>query len=317
MATVTTSTNSANLHSYFVKKLLSVLQPNLVLYPLGKKTALPEGNGKQVKWLQYTRVSGSSTALTEGVIPSEISVTSANVTATIAQYGQFAKISDLFDMTAIDGPMKEFMELFGRAGAETVEDLIAAELEDTLTQAWVPDATSGAANANDDALAAADVATLKQFIKQMVALKIAYVGPHEQGKYIVVLHPAAQYDLMADVNTGGWVDVNKYVGLEQKNIMRGEIGSAYGMRFTSSDKMLSVANASAVSVKSNYILGEECFGVVDLGGKNVQIISKPHGSGGTSDPLNQIATVGYKIQGFVAKNFAAGRGRNLRCAASL
>ena len=60
MATSTTLTNASNLHLYYEKKLLSVLEPRLVLMPLGKKQRLPKGNGKQVKWLRYSAIAGST-----------------------------------------------------------------------------------------------------------------------------------------------------------------------------------------------------------------------------------------------------------------
>jgi N4-gp56 family major capsid protein len=310
MAVSSTSTNSANLHLYYVKKALSVLQPRLALYNLGKKTALPFGNGKQVKWLQYTKISSSSSSLTEGTAPSEGSFTTANVTATIAQYGQFVKVSDLLEMTAIDPVIESLSELFGRAAAESVEDLIAAQLDSTLTTMRVN------GRADNDAIVAGDVVTAREFLRAMINLKGAYVGPHEMGKYIAVLHPSCEYDIMSETNVGGWLDVNSYVGLEKENILRGEIGQLYGIRFMTSDKMTAADNASTISVKNNYVLGEECFGVVDLGGakgsKNFEIVIKDADSGGVANPLNQYSTVGYKIKGFAAKNFAAGRGRILK-----
>ena len=129
MATMTTSTNSANLYLYYVKKLLSVLEPRLVLHPLGRAVSMPKGMGTQVKWLRYSRIDGYTTPLTEGTVPSEIAVSTANVTQTISQYGQYAKVSDLLNMTAIDPVLKSLSERFGRGAATTIEDLIVAEVD--------------------------------------------------------------------------------------------------------------------------------------------------------------------------------------------
>lgn len=311
MAVSTTSTNSSNLWLYYSKKLLTTLQPRLQLYKLGKKTQLPSGFGTQVKWLIYTKISASTSALTEGTNPSEIGFTTANVTATVAQYGQFVKVSDLLDTTAIDPTVENLAELLGKAGAESIEDLIAAELDGALTAQYV----NGRADA--DAITATDVATLKEFLKARVSMASAYVGPHEMGKYAAILHAAAEYDILTETNTGGWLDVNSYSLRDKDNVMNGEVGSVYGIRFAISDKMNAAANSGSVSVKNNYLIGEECFGVVELGTKSVEMIVKSADSGGVANPLNMYSTVGYKIKGFKAKNFAAGRGRLIKTAATL
>lgn len=310
MAMSSTSTNSANLHSYYVKKLLSVLYPRLQLHKLGKKTPLPEGNGTQAKWLIYSKIASSTSTLAEGTAPSEISFTTANVTADIAQYGQFVKVSDLLKMTAIDNVIEELSENLGRAAAETIEDLIVAQLDSALTIRYA----NGRAAAND--VTAGDVIVMKEFLKAMIDLKDSYVGPHEMGSYMAVLHPSNEYDLISETNLGAWLDVRRDAGQDEKGVLSGEIGKLYGMRFLVSDKMVAATNSGSVSVKRNYLLGEECFGTVELG-KAVELIIKPHDSGGVANPLNQYATVGYKLKGFAAKAFGSGaRGRQIRGATS-
>lgn len=314
MAVQGTSTNAANLYLYYVKKLLTTLQPRLQLYKLGKKTALPEGFGVQAKWLIYTKIGSSTTALTEGTNPTEIAFTTANVTASVAQYGQFSKVSDLLETTAIDNTIEQLAELFGKAGAETIEDLIATELDATLTGQWANK------RANDNAVLATDVVSMKDFIRAMINLKVLFVGPHEMGAYMAVLHPATEYDIISETNQGGWLDLASYAkegGTGPSEAINGEIGKCYGIRFMTSDKMNAAANAGSVSVKRNYVVGQECFGVVELGKKSVDMIIKPADTGGQANPLNMYGTVGYKIKGFVAKNFAATRGVLLKGASSL
>lgn len=307
MAVSTTSTNASNLHLYYVKKLLSVLQPRLAMYNLGKKTKLPKGLGKQVKWLRYSKIASSTTTLTEGTAPSEIGFTTQNVTATIAQYGQFAKVSDLLDLTAIDPVIEDLAELFGRAAAESVEDLIVAELDANLPVQYVNK------RANDNAITAGDVAIMKEFLRAQINLKVNYVKAHENGSYMAIVHPSSEYDLKTETNVGGWLDTASYSGQDAKNVLTGEFGKLFGTRFMVSDKMTAANNSGSISVKKNYLIGEECFGVVDLEGKNIDMIIKSIDSGGVANPLNQYGTVGYKISGFVAKYLGgSGNGTNDR-----
>ena len=47
-------------------------------------------------------------------------------------------------------------------------------------------------------------------------------------------------------------------------------------------------------VYATMIFGENAYGTTELSGGGLEYIVKPLGSGGTSDPLNQRATVGWK-----------------------
>ncbi len=55
-------------------------------------------------------------------------------------------------------------------------------------------------------------------------------------------------------------------------------------------------------VASTVVFGRNAYGCVDIEGNgNVHTLVKPAGSGGSSDPLDQITTVGWKVAGFAAK----------------
>ena len=312
MAFISTSSNAQNLHSYYEKKLLETLEPRLVLYQLGKKQSLPKGNGKQVKWLRYSAIAESTSTLTEGTPPAELSVPTSNVTADIAQYGQFSKVTDLLSDTAIDPVVSNLSERFGRAAAKTVEQLIINELD---AQAAVQRVNNRAADVN---IVAGDVLNHKELIEAMIRMKADYIEEHESGKYCAVLHPLAEYDLMTDTQSGAWLDINKNDNSKQIR-MNGEIGEMYGMKFLISDKMTTQANAGdggTVDVISSYVVGSEAFGVVELGGSSIKMIRKSLGSAGGADPLDQYSTVGYKIHGFAAKYLDASSKRVIRIKSS-
>jgi N4-gp56 family major capsid protein len=295
MATSTTLTNAANLHLYYEKKLLSTLEPRLVLMPLGKKQRLPKGNGKQVKWLRYSAIAGSTSPLTEGTPPAEISFSASNVTANVVQYGQFAKVSDLLSDTAIDPVLENLSERFGIAASKTIEELIVSELANNCANQNVNN------RANFAAIQAGDLISHKELIESMIRQKADFIGPHESGQYVVVLHPRAEYDLMVDSQAGSWLDIQK--GVDNKPLLNGEVARMYGMKFLVSDKMLTSVGTGAggIDVVQSFVIGEEAFGVVELNGDAMKMFIKRHGSAGANDPLDQFATVGYKIHGFAVK----------------
>ena len=52
--------------------------------------------------------------------------------------------------------------------------------------------------------------------------------------------------------------------------------------------------AAAVHVFQSLMFGEQFYGESEFGFDNMEIVVKPVGSGGTSDPLNQFGTIGWK-----------------------
>lgn len=300
MATNTTTSqvaaNANYLNLYYEKKLLSVLEPRLVLQPLGKKQRLPKGFGKQVKWLRYNTIDGSTTALNEGVVPVDTEFSTSSVTADISQYGQFSRVSDLLSDVAIDPVLENLSERFGIAASKTIEQLIVNEIAANCTDQFVNDRTG------PNNIVAGDVLNHKELIEAMIVQKAAFIGPHESGDYVCVLHPRSEYDLLSDPQAGGFLDIMKYTN--NKPLLNGEIGRMYGMRFLVSDKMPTAANASQINVHKSFVIGEEAFGVVELNSDSLKMIRKAHGSAGASDPLDQFATVGYKIHGFAVKYLA-------------
>jgi N4-gp56 family major capsid protein len=296
---------------FYTRKLLDVLQPRLQLQKLGKSVKLPKGDGKQVKWLRYSRISANTTALTEGVPPSDTSVSSANVTSTVAQYGDYSKVSDLLSDTAIDPVIENLAQLYGEAAADTIEQLIATELD---ANAFLKRVNDRASNAT---IVAGDVLSLSELIQATIDQKAAFIGPHEMGAFMVVVSPANEYDLKVATGSLSLLEINKYVSEGRMDIMKGEFARAYGMRFMTSDRMSSAADGSGgINTYNNYIIGQEAYGVVELDGNSLKMFRKKHGSAGAADPLDQYATVGYKIHGFAAKYLDASSKRVIQLRAS-
>lgn len=302
MAINTTSTLSANLPSeYYRKVLLKVFDETLQLYPLGEKTPLPKNSGKVVKWLIYSKLSAATTALTEGVPPSDTSLTTTNVTATIAQYGGFTKITDLLEAVAIDPVAKTAMERMGKQAALTIDTLVRNELDSTLPNQFANGKANLAATGSSDVLIA------KEFLKAAITLKKNSITPFEGNDFVAVVHSANLGDLMNDTNIGSWVDLNKYIEPSSKRPFNGEAGKVYMTRILESQNISSTTTGTlgSATVYSCPVLGEEPFGVVSLDSKTVQTFVKPAGSAGSLDPLDQVGTVGWKALGFVAKYLGA------------
>ena len=103
-----------------------------------------------------------------------------------------------------------------------------------------------------------------------------------------MITPDQAYQLM---NAQGWVDAAKYGSI--KKLLKGEVGELHGVRFMETTNLPD---------GQGFIYGADSYGVVDVenGAGKPKIITKDFESGGTSNPLELIATVGWKNL-FVAK----------------
>lgn len=294
---MTTGTNAQMLWDYYSRNLLETLYKKLQMYPLGEKTTLPETYGTQAKWLRYQRLNAATTPLTQGVPPTETSINTFNVTANISQYGAFIRYSDLLKATAIDR-VEGANEVLAQQASETIDTIIINELDGSTIPNQFANNKPNLANTG-----ATDVMTAKEALKAVVTLKKNFVGPHTGNDYIGVIASPCTGDLQNDTNIGSWVDLNKYIDPSKMRPFNGEMGKVYGCRLLESNNMSStnVGTLTNATVYANYVLGRQCFGVVLLDGKSVEQYVKETGSAGSLDPLNQVASIGWKSKGFAAK----------------
>lgn len=323
MANHTTSTLSANLHVYYSKQLLDTLGRTKIIEDFAERSVnIPTGAGQQVKWLRYDEFNitdPTTVQLVEGQVPSEATVTTRNLTATTVQYGNFAKVTDRLDYTAIDPVMENINKRMAEQSGQLVDIICRNELDNNLPNQFAN------SKANLAATGSGDVLTAKELLKAVINLQKNSVPAHERGYYVGIIHPACLGDLMNDTNVGSWVDLNKYVDSGKKNTEKGEAGMVYGCKVFVSDLISSTTSGTlgSATVYSNLVLGKGAFGTAQLGAKNVQFKQKSFGSGGVADPLDQVATVGYKLLGFVPKYFGgssngtADRGYRIRAGVTL
>lgn len=295
MATQTTATGtlSPTIQTYYDRKLLKRMLPNLVHRQFGQKRGIPAGNGKTANFRKFSSLAPATNALTEGVTPAGNAITITEVTATVSQYGDFVEVSDMLDLTAIDPVVDEMSDVLGEQGAETV-DIITREALVLGTNVQY-----AAGRVSRVTVAAGDNLTVSEIRKAVRTLKRNKAKPVDGKNYIAIVEPGTTYDLQSDTK---WEEAAKYAGATQ--IFSGEIGRLYGVRFveTTNAKKFAGAGASAIDVMATLVIGGNAYGVIDVAGKgNVKMIVKPKGSAGTADPLDQRSTVGWKVEAYVAK----------------
>ncbi len=293
MTDVLTSTTglTQEMQTYYDKVFLERLEYNTVYDVLAEKQSIPANAGKVVTLTRQTPFAAALTALTEGTNPSAAAFSAANVTATVAEYGNVAKVTSLFSLTSIDKGLKEKVETMGQNAGETIDTLIRNEL---FTGATVQYAGSKAALT---AVAATDTMSVVEMRKATKTLKQNRAPKFSDGWYKAVLSTQAVYDLQGDSNQGNFVAVNTYKNPDM--IKKGEIGRIGGaiVHETNNDK----SESSTRTVYSNFVGGRECLRMIDVNGQGASIYYKKPGESDTSNPLNMYATLGWKIPAFVVK----------------
>lgn len=295
-----TTIQTTLLPTYFEKRLFDFVRKNLQLYNLGQQRAIPRNYGKVVWFNRPVPLTAQTTALTESLTPSQVQLSSEGVSGTVKIYGAFTARSELAGMSLID--INWMSDIFNYNAMDTIDTLIRNEFTASASGIGTYSGLSAAATSA--------LLTGTAVRKAVTRLRKGNVpGLFDANtKYALLAHPATLYDLMADTTTGGWQDLIKQSPLVQNEdlAVRGFVRDVFGARVFDSTNVLASAQggSSAASTDANayanMIFGRDAYGVIQIQGPgsgnlaNPQIIVKDIGSGGTEDPLNQRATIGWK-----------------------
>ena len=290
---------SAEMKTFYDKVLLREAGPNLVHEQFGQKRDIPRGSGKTIEFRKFNQLPKALTALTEGVTPDGGALDVTSLTATVAQYGYFVRITDMLDLTAIDNVIVEAVQLLGSQAGVTMDTIVRNALVSGTNVMYCPKVAVGNETAvtTRGGMDSTSQLTVKMVQKAAALLKKNNV-PTINGKYVAIIHPYVAYDLMRDSE---WVDAHKYA--QPTNLYTGEIGEIAGVRFVESTeaKVWNDSNCPQIGSSGKYysvfatlFLGKNAYGVTEVTGGGLQTIVKAKGSGGTSDPLDQRSTVGWK-----------------------
>lgn len=286
---------SAEMKTFYDRALIRLAEPNLIHDQFGQKRPIPGGNGKTIEFRKFNALPKATTPLVEGITPTGQNYGVTAITATVSQYGAYITTTDMLNLTAFDNNMAEITKLLASQAGRTSDTLTRDVLAAGTNVMWADHGNDGNDERTD--LGADDVLTIEDIKKAVRALRRVN-APTIKGDYVAIVHPDTTYDLM---NDSEWIDANQYAGSQR--IFEGEIGKMYGVRFVESTEAKIWKDATCPTISSNVyrpvygtlVLGENAFGVTSINGGGIQTIAKQLGSGGTADPLNQRATIGWKL----------------------
>lgn len=287
----TSSALSAGMQTYYNRELLRTFEPNLVHLQFGDEHRMPPHSGLVMNMRKLIPLETNTKALSEGEPGESVMLAETEVTVQLQQYGEYARCTDKLDLTHLDMDIMRRTKLFGDAGARSIDAVVREELAKCANVIYAGGKASRAE------LTAADKLTSRELRKAVKTLKKNHAQTFG-GYFVAIIGPDTMYDLQEDE---AFVKVSQYQ--DKENIYTGEVGRLFGVRLveTTEAKIFEGAGASGADVASVIVLGQYAYGVTSLKGAKPRVIVKPAGSAGTADPLDQISTVGWKMDGFGAK----------------
>lgn len=296
--TMTTETGSlsAEMKTFYEKRLLDQAEPLLVHNQFGDKYPIPANNGKKIEFRKYSALPKALTALTEGVTPAGNSLNVTTVEGTVKQYGDWIQLSDMLQMTAIDNNVVQATKLLSSQAGRTLDTVTREVLAGGTNVIYAPKVVDGAETEVLSRSTLTPECVLTPFVVMRAAATLEAMNtPKINGSYVLIIHPYCRETLQ---ESPGWVDVVKYK--EGNNTFSGEIGKIGDVRVvtTSEAKVINdstcpvVESTTYYSVFTSLLLGANAYGVTELENGGLQHIVKQLGYG--EDPLNQRSSCGWK-----------------------
>ena len=199
---------------FYDKNLIRLAEPYLVHDRFAQQKPIPRGNGKTISFRKFSKLPKALTPLTEGVTPDGQALNVSEITATVAQYGGYVKITDVLQLASFDPIITEATELIAQQAGRTL-DTITREILNGGTNVQYADGTV----ASRAALTASNKLTVKAIQMAATALKAQNAPMLDGGYYAAIIHPNVAYDLMRDPE---WADWQKHTSPE--HMYNGEIG---------------------------------------------------------------------------------------------
>lgn len=281
---------SPTMKTFYRTNLLENARSEHYFAQFGQKAPLPKNSGNIVEWRKFDTFAKKLTPLTEGVTPDGNKVNMSKITSTINQYGDYTTISDLLELRAIDPIISHVTEEHGAQAGDTIDTVIRNAVVAGSNVYFAPklaaDGTETAVTARTSIDKTCTITP--KLVDQVVTFLKKQKAPKINGYYVAIIHPSVSYDLR---ESAGWLDAHKYSQPEE--IFNGEIGMLHGVRFIE-DTEAKVWTTTNGAVYATMFFGKDAYGIIDPTAESMEVIVKQRGSAGTSDPLDQRGTVGWK-----------------------
>jgi len=298
--------------SYYNKRFLERLLPQIVMMSYVEKTPLPANNGTVV---YFPRVTTPSTMVSaakieysagrEPITPGNI--VSVQVSATLEKYGQAFAIQDVTKLAAINSTVSEVTDSASDQAAQILDKRIIEEAYGSSAAAVPPNihfsaiayntvgndtygdggtiAITAIGTAADAASHRMTTATLRAAVRK---LRARNVRPQDDGFLTLIVHSDTASRLLADTS---WQSAYQYT--DPENIRKGVVGTYGGVKVQIDNNIKSsAAGSGGATLYYSLLLGKGALGVTELnGGVKYYTVA---GGADKYDPIDEFISIGWK-----------------------
>jgi N4-gp56 family major capsid protein len=292
MPITTTAQVPPEVRTYFDRLLLTLARPYYIYDMFAQKRTIPLNSGDQMIFRRYATLSAATVPITDGTTPPGDALAVTDFSTQVKWYGNFVVITDQVQFTVQDRVLNEATRVLSLQLGLTIDTLIRNMMVATASSI----SCSNGVNGNTPTeITTVDIKNAVRALRLGNARLMTKPIPGEnrfatspvRSSYWGFMDVTLQPDLEACAD---FLSAANYPN--PLDALEAEWGSTNNVRWLLSTNGYST-NASP-AVWNSIILGQEAYGVVKLGSKEAEFIVKPLGSAGTSDPLNQRGSVGYK-----------------------
>lgn len=295
------------------KRLLKRGQSTMVLERFGYFDPQGKNKTKTRKWRRYLSLPAATSPLAEGISPSGQKLRYQDIEATLEQYGDSVKLTDVIKDMHDDPVLQESMDLCGEQSADTVE-LLRYYILRAGSNVFYANGVSSRATVDSPAKRA-DFRKIYRAFKRNKARSIGRIVKATEKVATEPVAPAffalGHTDLLADLeDLTGWVPVEKYsdadkalpneVGkLDQFRFILSELFAPWETEGASGTTYLSggveVSGAAQCDVYPILCIAKDAYAIVPLQGHNAvhPMVLNP-GTPRGDDPLGQKGFVSWK-----------------------
>lgn len=279
---------SAELVNFLSAQMLDVATYNTILDQFAQKVPLPPKSGVTIQFnrIEKLTVAAAPVALVEGIRPDAVGLQDNSFTATVVQYGNLVRISDLAELTAKHPIVQQAMDRLASWAAEAYDQLVYTVL-DAASNTYRPNNRAG-----DTSTLSSDVPAYNDLVELMAILMAQGGKPFDgDGGYIFVTSPQPYASLLKDPD---YKAANQLAGADK--IFRGEVGMLGKVRVVVSNSPAFATTSQATTGFSNKLyssfgLAKNAYQLTDL--QSLELIITP--PGGPGDELKQSYKLGCKF----------------------
>ena len=279
----TSAVNTSLLTTWLVKKFIPALENELQFQKFTTKAIIPAGQGKIARFNVFSNPPGTTGALTEGATLHDFPTTLNQITTltttgtdvTIAEYGEWIKVSNIQEYAAVKGSREELTKRMAYGGALCIDSLVRAQAATTTLDWYAQSSGYGTGTAAIPTTnSASTVIGAAQELRNNSAQGFSGISGHTDGNLAGIFSPKAETQMVTEGTTGRltWAQaVTNVPGMQgQQRFVKGYMGEIYGVSCYRTQNFTQTTVTSLSD--NNYLLADGGIGAVAFEDMDAKII---------------------------------------------